>query len=190
MTSETQEEKARAAWVWAALLDNLPFVAIIVLGLIGSGWASLSRTPTARYWVIVTPVIGVICIAAGWRHTLKGERLGMVAIQALQWGAVLIAMYLLTVSTVEQSLSANATGLMLLTVLALGVFVSGLDLRSWKLCLTGAFLAVAVPAIAWIQQAALLLLLIGTGADRAPVSLLVDSRPYERRRLTSPFGQW
>ena len=87
--------------------------------------------------------------------------MGMVVTQALQWAAVLIAMYLLTVSTVEQSLSANATGLMLLTVLALGVFVSGLDLRSWKLCLTGAFLAVAVPAIAWIQQAALLLLLIG-----------------------------
>jgi hypothetical protein len=161
MTSESEEEKAGAGWVWAGLLDNLPFVAIIVLGLIGSGWASISRTPTARYWVVVTPIIAVICIVAGWRHTLRGERVGMVVTQALQWAAVLIAMYLLTISTVEQSLSSTATGLMLLTVLALGVFVSGLDLRSWKLCVTGAFLAVSVPAIAWIQHAALLLLLVG-----------------------------
>jgi hypothetical protein len=161
MTIASEEKKAPGAWIRAAVLDNLPFVAIIVLGLIGSGWTSISRTPTARYWAIVTPVIAVICVVAGWRHTVKGERMRMVVTQALQWVAVLIAMYLLTISTVEQTLTANATGLMLLTVLALGVFVSGLDLGSWKLCVTGAFLAVSVPAIAWIQHAALLLLLVG-----------------------------
>ena len=50
---------------------------------------------------------------------------------------------------------------MLLTLLALGVFVSGLNVRSWKLCVTGAFLAVGVPMVAWVERAALLLLLIG-----------------------------
>ncbi len=70
-------------------------------------------------------------------------------------------MYLLTVSDVQRSLNANALGLMLLTLLALGVFVSGLDLRSWKLCVTGAFLAISVPAIAWLQDAVLLLVLVG-----------------------------
>ena len=113
----------------------------------------------------------------------------MVVTQVLQWAAVLVSMYLLTVSDVQRALAANATGLMLLTVLALGVFVSGLDLRAWKLCVTGAFLAVSVPAIAWIQHAALLLLLIGIALIGAPVSLLVDSRPHERRGLTSQFGQ-
>ena len=92
---------------------------------------------------------------------LKGERLGMVVTQVLQWAGMLIAMYLLTVSDVQRSLNSNAIGLMLLTVLALGVFVSGLNLRSWKLCVTGAFLAVSVPAIAWLQDAALLLVLVG-----------------------------
>ncbi len=50
---------------------------------------------------------------------------------------------------------------MILTLLALGVFVSGLNLRAWKLCVTGAFLAVSVPTIAWLQDAALLLVLVG-----------------------------
>ena len=45
------------------------------------------------------------------------------------------------------ALAANATGLMLLTVLALGVLTPGLD-PDLKLCVTGAFLAVSVPAMA------------------------------------------
>lgn len=161
MTIGTEQGKGRAGWIWPAVMDNLPFVAIIVLGLVGSGWTSISSSPTARYWAIVTPVIAVICVVAGWRQTPGGERIAMIVTQALQWAAVLIAMYLLTVSTVQQTLSTNATGLMLLTALALGVFVSGLNLKSWKLCVTGAFLAVSVPAIAWIQHAALLLILVG-----------------------------
>ena len=61
----------------------------------------------------------------------------------------------------QRSLTPNALGLMILTLLALGVFVSGLNLRAWKLCVTGAFLAISVPTIAWLQDAALLLVLVG-----------------------------
>lgn len=160
MTSSTEYDEAKPNWIWRGLSDNLPFVVIIALGLIGISWTGLSRAPTATYWVIVTPIIALICIYTGWRHTLSGERIGMAVTQVLQWAAVLIAMYLLTVSDVERSLNANALGLMILTLLALGVFVAGLNLRTWKLCLTGAFLAVSVPAIAWLQDAALLLVMI------------------------------
>ncbi len=66
--------------------------------------------------MIVTPIIALICIFTGWRHTLSGERIGMAVTQVLQWAAVLIAMYLLTVSDVERSLNANALGLMILTL--------------------------------------------------------------------------
>jgi hypothetical protein len=146
---------------WWGLIDDLPYAAIIVLTLIGVSWESISSTPTTAYWAYLSPVIGVICIVSGWRHTPSGERIVMIVIQILQWAAVLIAMYLITETNAQQSLEANATGLMLLTLLALGVFVSGLNVRAWKLCLTGAFLALAVPIVAWVEQAALLLLLIG-----------------------------
>ncbi|MGO9420518.1 hypothetical protein [Roseiarcus sp.] len=172
MTSSTEPVAEKSSWIWTSLIDNLPFVAIIVLGLVGISWTSLSQTPTATYWVIVTPLTALICIAAGWRRTVAGERIAMAITQILQWAAVLVSMYLLTVSDVQRSLNANATGLMILTVLALGVFVSGLNLRSWKLALTGAFLAVSVPAIAWLQHAALLLVLVGL----ALIALLVVYR--------------
>ncbi len=148
-------------WIWTSLVDNLPFVAIIVLGLVGISWTNLSSTPTANYWLIVTPIVAAISIVAGWRHTESGQRIGMAITQVLQWAAVLVAMYLITVSNVQRSLDPNALALMILTLLALGVFVSGLNLRAWKLCVTGAFLAVSVPTIAWLQDAALLLVLVG-----------------------------
>jgi hypothetical protein len=161
MTTSTEREAEKPSWVWTSLIDNLPFVAIIALGLVGISWTSLSSAPSADYWVVITPIIALICIVAGWRHMERGERVAMAFTQTLQWAAVLIAMYLLTVSDVQRSLNANALGLMILTLLGLGVFVSGLNLRAWKLCVTGAFLAVSVPAIAWLQNAALLLLLVG-----------------------------
>jgi hypothetical protein len=160
-TTGTETTASPSNWVWKGLVDNLPYVAIIVLGLVGISWTSISMSPQATYWVYVTPIIGLICIFAGWRHTDRGERLGMAIAQVLQWAGMMIAMYLLTVSDAQRPPNINALSLMILTILALGVFVSGIHLRAWKLAVTGAFLAVAVPAIAWLQDAALLLLLAG-----------------------------
>jgi len=161
MASTSKTDAAKSNWIWRGLIDNLPYAAIIALGLVGISWTSLSSTPSADYWVVVTPIVAAICIVAGWRHVASGARIGMAVSQVIQWAAVLIAMYLLTVSDVQRSLNANALGLMILTLLGLGVFVSGLNLRAWKLCVTGAFLALSVPAIAWLQDAALLLVLVG-----------------------------
>jgi hypothetical protein len=149
----------RAAWS-ASLVHEAPYLLLIVLGLIGISWTSLSRTPPTTYWVVLTPVAALICIAAGWRHSASGARLRMVASQVLHWAAVLVTMYLITISDSRGTLSADATGLMLLTLLALGVFTAGLNLWSWKLCATGAFLGVAAPVLAWVEQAALLIMLI------------------------------
>lgn len=157
-TVETETNTPQSSWIWRALIDNLPYVAIIVLGLVGISWTSFTVTPSPTYWLVVTPVLALLCIISGWTHTTSGERLGMAITQFLQWAAILGAMYALTVSDVAHSLNVNAVALMILTVLALGVFISGLYLRAWRLCLTGAFLAVSVPAIAWLQDAALLLL--------------------------------
>ncbi len=146
---------------WASLLAELPYYAIVVLGLIGVFWTSLSRAPTTTYWVIVTPIVGLLSIAGGWRHSQPGGRVAMIATQIGQWAAVLVAMWLINVSDIRGLVNSDALARMLLTLLALGVFVSGLDLRAWKLCVAGAFLAIAVPLVAWFQQAALILLLIG-----------------------------
>ena len=160
-SSDSDKPTSARRAIWPALIDEFPFVAIIALALIGVSWTSLSSTPNADYWVALTPILAIICIGAGWRHTLPGERAQMVITQVLEWAAVLVAMWLMSISIAGGVLNSNEAGLMLLTLLALGVFVSGLNLRSWKLCVTGAFLAFCVPVAAWVEHAALLLLLFG-----------------------------
>ena len=54
--------------------------------------------------------------------------------------------------------SDNATSLTLLILLALGTFVAGVHARVWRICAVGVFLAAAVPAVAWVQESAMLLL--------------------------------
>jgi hypothetical protein len=56
-------------------------------------------------------------------------------------------------------LTADATGLAILLLLALGTFVAGVHILAWQVCVLGVVMALCVPAIAWIEESALLLLL-------------------------------
>jgi hypothetical protein len=71
-------------------------------------------------------------------------------------------MSIVLVANVKQQMSSDASALVLLTLLALGTFTAGVHVAAWRICLVGVVLAIAVPAIAWLEQATLLLLLIAT----------------------------
>ena len=147
---------------WISLLAELPYFAIVVIGIVGVSWTNLLGVSVATYWVTMTPIAALLCVSLGWAHLPQGRRrFEMVAIQLAQWAAFLVAMYLLHVSNVDGLVTHDALGSILLTLLALGVFISGLDLRTWKLCVAGAFLALAVPFVAWFADAALFIFLIG-----------------------------
>jgi hypothetical protein len=71
-----------------------------------------------------------------------------------------VAMNLLLLSGVASLLSPDATGLTILTLLALGTFVAGVHIEAWQICVLGMVMGLGVPAIAWIERSALLLLLL------------------------------
>jgi hypothetical protein len=156
------EPHRRGSRKWISLLAELPYFAIVVIGIVGVSWTNMLGVSVATYWVTMTPVAGLLCVCSGWVHLPRGRRrLEMVAIQIGQWAAVLVAMYLIHVSNADGLVTHDALGSILLTLLALGVFISGLDLRTWKLCVAGAFLALAVPFVAWFADAGLFIFLIG-----------------------------
>jgi hypothetical protein len=71
--------------------------------------------------------------------------------------------------SVQNMLNADATGLAILLLLALGTFVAGVHIPAWQVCVLGLVMGLFVPAIAWIEEAALIVLLalvalIGVGA--------------------------
>jgi hypothetical protein len=142
-------------------LRELPYVVVLILTLFGVAYASFSRQSMVGYWEFLAPVIGLLCVGIAWPQAPdKAARLRLVWTQALHWLAFLVAMNLLLLSGVASTLSADATGLMILTLLALGTFVAGVHVQAWQICVLGMVMGLGVPAIAWIERSALLLLLV------------------------------
>jgi hypothetical protein len=144
----------------AALRKQLPYACVLALTLIGVAYTSYSKRPIVGYWEFLTLVMGVLCVSTGWQQVHDKEgRLRLVWTQALHWLAFLIAMNLVLLTGMQTMLNADATGLAILMLLALGTFVAGVHTRTWEVCALGAVMALSVPAIAWVEQSALLLLL-------------------------------
>jgi hypothetical protein len=143
---------------WA--LNDWPYILMLLLAVGGVSWGTFTDHPAVGYWAFMVPVFGVICVVEGWRHFGAGEeRMRLVYTQALHWAAVLVAMSLIELPAARAVINDNASGLALLILLALGTFVAGLTARVWRISVVGAFLGISVPAIAWLDQAALFLTL-------------------------------
>ena len=69
-------------------------------------------------------------------------------------------MHLIFVANVSRMTNADSTALAALTLLALGTFTAGIHITAWRICLIGIVLGIGIPAIAWLEQSALLLLLV------------------------------
>jgi hypothetical protein len=138
-----------------------PYLLVLALALFGIAYTSFARTPMTYYWVVLAPVIGVICVVTRWPSTAsRDERLRLIWTQALHWAAVLLAMHLMFGANVARMLNADGSALAALTLLALGTFTAGVHTFAWRICLLGVVLGVGVPGIAWLERSALLILLI------------------------------
>jgi hypothetical protein len=121
------------------------------------------------YWIILTPVFGVISIAAGWPHFDTSEaRLELMFRQTMCWCALLLAIFLLYDTGVRGVLNANSSTLTMMTLLAMGTFVAGVQAGVWRICAVGLVLFLAVPGLGWLDQSPLLVtaaafLFIGLG---------------------------
>ena len=144
--------------VW---IRELPYGLVLILTLLGVAYTSYSEHPIMGYWELLAPLIAVVCVGAGWRSASdQGARWRLIWTQALHWLAFLLVMTLMLLPDVQRILNAGATGLAILTLLALGTFTAGVHVLSWQVCLLGLIMALGVPAIAWIEQSALIFVLI------------------------------
>lgn len=134
-------------------LHDILFIAMLSLTLVGI----IFRLPVG-YWVILTPIFGVISVVEGWNHFVtRSERLGLVYRLASIWCALLLAIYLIHNSGVQGVMNANATSLAIITLLALGTVAAGVQARVWQICAVGGILFLVVPGLGWLDQSPLLL---------------------------------
>ena len=155
----TPVEPPRTAGVKGWLLKDLPYAAMLALALGGIVLTAFRGPTTYYYWMALAPIYGLISVISGWGRLDTGsERLQLIVTQALHWLAFVVAMWLMFLPQVRGIENDNATSLTLLILLALGTFVAGVHARACRICTVGVFLALSVPAVAWIQESAMLLL--------------------------------
>jgi hypothetical protein len=62
-------------------------------------------------------------------------------------------------ASVQRLFSADATGLAIFTLLTLGTVTAGVHVLSWQVGLLGLIMALGIPAIAWVENSALIVVL-------------------------------
>src|SRR5579864_2311005 len=153
-TSSTHSTASNFLW------QQLPYVVALVLAIAGVAYTNVSRQPLVGYWEFLALAIAVVCIVTKWPELDNRQaQFRLIWTQALHWIAVLVTMNIMLVSGVQQLLPTPATSLVLLTLLALGTFLAGVSLLSLRLCFLGIAMAIAVPAISWLQQSIVFFLL-------------------------------
>lgn len=144
------------------ILRELPYLAILLLTLGGIGYATMTRSALEGYWVFVAAFNCAASILAGWPNAShRTERWRLLWTQLLHWGAFLAVMGLVFLPSVQSVADSDSTSLLVMLLLALGTFVAGVHTMSWRMSLNGIIMALFVPAVAWLDQSALILSLIG-----------------------------
>jgi len=142
-------------------IRELPFSLVLILTTVGVAYTSVSKQPITGCWEILAPLIALVCVGAGWQTAHdKAARMRLIVTQVLHWLAFLLVMNMVLLASVQKIFNAGATGLAIFTLLALGTFTAGVHVLSWQVCLLGFIMALGIPAIAWIENSALIVVLI------------------------------
>src|ERR1700722_13894533 len=156
-TASAPQSRMHRLWHVGFWLRELPFSLVLILTLIGVAYTSFSKQPITVFWELLAPLIALVCVATGWQYATDSQaRLQLIGTQILHWLAFLVVMNLMLLPSVQRDFSAQATGIAIFTLMALGTFTSGVHVLSWQVCLLGLIMALGIPAIAWIQNAALI----------------------------------
>jgi len=164
MSASVSAEQSSRSVRTSLWLRELPFSLVLILTIIGVAYTSFSKQPIIGYWEILAPIIGLVCVTTGWQGANdKPARLRLIGTQTLHWLAFLIVMSVMLLPSVQRVFSASATGLAIFTLLTLGTFTAGVHALSWQICLLGLIMALGIPAIAWIENSALIFALVAAG---------------------------
>jgi hypothetical protein len=89
---------------------------------------------------------------AGLTHAKTSRQVyALIWTQVLHWAAFYAAVLILATSSVRAELDDDAISTLILTLLALALFLAGVHARAWRLGVVGVVLGATVPAVTWIQ---------------------------------------
>ena len=126
---------------------------LIVLSIIGVGVTDFAPAVSHWYWLAMVPLFGGACLLIEWdRARGKGLSPGVIIRnQAIVWISLLVAVQLVYLLLHAGRLDNENTGLIILLLLSLTVFGSGIYL-GWQLCVVGAFLGLALVLATYLEE--------------------------------------
>jgi hypothetical protein len=150
---------------------------MLALALVGIAYTDLLPRHSIWYWQLLTVVFALICVASEWPQASDTgrKRVRLVVTQVLHWGLFLLAMRLLFLPVMQKNMDADITGLVLMYMLAFSTVLAGIYVN-WRLCIPAVFLGVGVLAVAFLDQASALMMVIA-GVIFAAVWLWYYFRP-------------
>lgn len=173
--------------VFTIVLRELPYFVMLFLAVFGIGYVSFTGRPADFIWMSLVPVFCIMCIIGGWRHAeRKEDRWRLIWTQVLHWLSFFVVMNLVYLPEVRSVANNNAAGINLMTILALATFVAGVHAQAWQICGVGLILALAVPLVAWIEQSALISLILILGLVFIIGAILLAMH-RERRRASEEY---
>lgn len=133
------------------------FIAIIMLGLsfIGLIVSDLRANGAWNYWRVMVPVFAVLCLFLSWylRHKQKIMTVTTIWHELVQWFGLALGVYLISVFVNSGLIGRFEAGLVVLTMLALNTFITGIYVESTFFVigiLLGLFAAAAALLAAYI----------------------------------------
>lgn len=161
-----------------ALLRNLPYLAALALAIFGVAYSSFAGHPINGYWEFLAVAMAFVCVATGWPNAAdRDARLRLIWTQAAHWAAIIVAMNIILLQGFQQLMPVQAAGFVLMLLLGLGTFLAGINLVSLRICFLGLAMALTIPAMTWLKQASLLLLLAGVAIAGLAVAFWPRGRP-------------
>ena len=146
----------------STVLRNVPYVAALALSIFGVAYSNFSGHAINGYWEFLAIAMALVCVATGWPNAPeRSTRFRLLWTQVAHWLTILVAMNIVLLPGFQQTVPVQAAGLVLLLLLGVGTFLAGINLMSLKIGFLGAAMALSIPAMTWLKQASLLLLLGG-----------------------------
>jgi len=137
----------------AAPVEELILIIMVVFCLVGIAVTDFSPQDAFMYWMTMIFVFGFAAMIAGWYNARRhydpngegNEVKELFKTQSLHWLGSLVAVLCLFSFVQAGHMSQEATGLMVLLILALTTYLDGIRI-GWRFSLTGIYLATAAVA--------------------------------------------
>jgi hypothetical protein len=140
---------------------EIVIIVLIALSIIGIGITDFSPADSYKYWVAMVPLFCGACLILEWSR-VRGKGYKWTTIlrtQLLHWVGLLVAVRLVFEMLHKGRLDNENTGLVILLLLALSIFIAGIHL-GWRLCLVGGFLGAALVAATYLEEYVWMLVII------------------------------